>query len=60
MSENRDIHTAGKNFTLQPAVTAVTNLTSDHTLVCKELLKELLKMLIYLNNSPLTSFSPDG
>ena len=28
MSENRDIYTTGKNFTLPPAVTAVTNLTS--------------------------------
>ena len=28
MSENRKIYTAGKNFTLPSAVTAVTNLTS--------------------------------
>ena len=28
MSENGEIYTAGKNFTLPPAVTAVTNLTS--------------------------------
>ena len=28
MSENIEIYTAGKNFTLPPAVTAVTNLTS--------------------------------
>ena len=28
MSENGDINTAGKNFTLPPAVTAVANLTS--------------------------------
>ena len=28
MSENGDIYTAGKNFTMPPAVTAVTNLTS--------------------------------
>ena len=28
MSENGEIYTAGKNFTLSPAVTAVTNLTS--------------------------------
>ena len=28
MSENGDIYTAGKNFTLPPAVTAWTNLTS--------------------------------
>ena len=29
MSENGEIHTAGKNFTLPPAVTAWTNSTSD-------------------------------
>ena len=29
MSENGEIYTAGKNFTLPPAVTALTNLTSD-------------------------------
>ena len=29
ISENGEIYTAGKNFTLPPAVTAVTNLTSD-------------------------------
>ena len=28
MSENREIYTAGKNFTLPPAVTAWTNSTS--------------------------------
>ena len=28
MSENGEIYTAGKKFTLPPAVTAVTNLTS--------------------------------
>ena len=32
MSENREIYTAGKNFTLPPAVTALTNSTSDHRL----------------------------
>ena len=31
MSENGVIYTAGKNFTLPPAVTAVTNLTSAIT-----------------------------
>ena len=30
MSENGEIYTAGKNFTLPPAVTAVTNSTSGH------------------------------
>ena len=30
MSENGKIYTAGKNFTLLPAVTAVTNLTSEY------------------------------
>ena len=29
MSENGEIYTAGKNFTLPPAVTALRNLTSD-------------------------------
>ena len=29
MSENEEIYTAGKNFTLPPAVTAWKNLTSD-------------------------------
>ena len=29
MSENGEIYTAGKNFTLPPAVTAWTNSTSD-------------------------------
>ena len=29
MSENGEIYTGGKNFTLPPAVTAWTNLTSD-------------------------------
>ena len=29
MSENGKIYTAGKNFTLPPAVTGVTNSTSD-------------------------------
>ena len=28
MSENGEIYSAGKNFTLPPAVTALTNLTS--------------------------------
>ena len=32
MSENGKIYTAGKNFTLPPAVTAVTNSTPDFTL----------------------------
>ena len=30
MSENGEIYTAGKNFTLPPALTAWTNSTSDH------------------------------
>ena len=30
MSENGEIYTAGKNFTLPPAQTAWTNLTSEH------------------------------
>ena len=30
MRENGEIYTTGKNFTLQPAVTAWTNLTSEY------------------------------
>ena len=30
MSENGEIYTAGKNFTLPPAVTSLTNFTSGH------------------------------
>ena len=30
MSENEEIYTAGKNFTLPPAVTALTKFTSDY------------------------------
>ena len=30
MSENEEIYTAGRNFTLPPAVTAWTNLTSEN------------------------------
>ena len=33
MSENREIYSAGKNFTLPPAVTALTNITSDIPIV---------------------------
>ena len=29
MSENGEIHITGKNFTLSPAVTALTNFTSE-------------------------------
>ena len=31
MSENGENYTAGKKFSLPPAVTALTNLTSEHT-----------------------------
>ena len=34
MSENGDIYTPSKNFTLPPAVTAVTNLTSAYNIFC--------------------------
>ena len=38
MSENGEIYTAAKNFTLPPAVTAVTNSTSENThRVCYEM-----------------------
>ena len=36
MSENGEIYTAGKNFTLPPAVTAWTNSTSDISVVASE------------------------
>ena len=32
MSENGEIYTAGKNFTLPPALTAWTNSTSEQTI----------------------------
>jgi len=34
MGENGKIYTAGRNFTLPPAVTALTNSTSGHMLMC--------------------------
>ena len=34
MSENGEIYTAGKNFTLRPALTGWTNSTSDGPLPC--------------------------
>ena len=37
MSENGEIFTAGKNFTLSPAVTAWTNLTSVSAKIALEL-----------------------
>ena len=33
MSENGEIYTAGKNFTLPPALTALTNFTSVFTVL---------------------------
>ena len=36
MSENGEIYTAGKNFTLPPAVTGVTNITSDNGVWMKQ------------------------
>ena len=36
MSENEEIYTAGKNFTLPPALTALTNSTSAHSIyICQ-------------------------
>ena len=37
MSRNGEIYTAGKNFTLPPAVTAVTNLSSEIPLGVEDL-----------------------
>ena len=45
MSENGDIHTASKNLTLPPAVTAVTNLTSVCDLVTQLTITDRLKNL---------------
>ena len=39
MSENGEIYTAGKNFTLPPALTAGTNSTSELKLVHKKRVK---------------------
>ena len=38
MSENGEIYTAGKNFTLPPALTALTNSTSGHERMFNNLL----------------------
>ena len=46
MSENGEIYTAGKNFTLPPALTALTNSTS-------------VQMIIWMNR-PLANYYPDG
>ena len=45
MSENGEIYTAGKNFTLPPALTALTNFTSDsfNNFVSKQKLQQALK-----------------
>ena len=40
MSENGEIYTAGKNFTLPPALTALTNSTSVWLHICKEIIFE--------------------
>ena len=48
MSENGEIYTAGKNFTLLPAVTVWTNSTSDGhpgVLLCKTLFFFYIKVL---------------
>ena len=47
MSENGEIYTAGKNFTLPPAVTAVTNSTSVATGKSIQYFKLKLKMFLY-------------
>ena len=46
MSENGEIYTAGKNFTLPPAVTAWTNSTSAFTLM-KRHIAEVLGNWVY-------------
>ena len=37
MSENGEIYTAGKNFTLPPALTALTNSTSDSAIAISQI-----------------------
>ena len=44
MSENGEIYTAGKNFTLPPAVTAVTNSTS---VLCMSIIAIIVVPKIY-------------
>ena len=39
MSENGEIYTDGKNFTLPPALTALTSSTSGHSFKCFDPLK---------------------
>ena len=43
MSENGEIYTAGKNFTLPPALTAWTNSTSENTVLVYESSSQFLK-----------------
>ena len=57
MSENGEIYTAGKNFTLPPAVTALTNSTSDGRMVGKH------RKLSHTVNEPQKhpkNIAPDG
>ena len=44
MSENGEIYTAGKNFTLPPAVTGVTNSTSALTFELLSLQQKMLSL----------------
>ena len=48
MSENGEIYTAGKNFTLPPAVTAVTNSTSGKLLLVSLVLVPVVVLLLVL------------
>ena len=44
MSENGEIYTAGKNFTLPPALTALTNSTSGARLVAIDSKGKMMKL----------------
>ena len=46
MSENGEIYTAGKNFTLPPALTAWTNSTSDAKCKRKKLMMKAMMMMM--------------
>ena len=46
MSENGEIYTAGKNFTLPPALTALTNSTSGQALAKILVMVTIIKIIV--------------
>jgi len=56
MSENGEIYTADKNFTLPPAVTAVTNSTSEDTL--RDFCEHLISIIVLLLTLGIISHPP--